>query len=114
MLVEVSIALAQICFQGQCYNALIGKDTPYGEFDLSHRAVVQYGYGGDILVFREDAKYVWAIHRVWTLNQKENRMVRLQSSRIGDRYITQGCINIDPEVYKKLVDCCSDAHLIIK
>jgi hypothetical protein len=114
-LVLVDLALATICFAGQCYPALVGPDTPRGQFQLTHAQTPLPGYGGDVLMFKEDSKYIYAIHRVWTLNPKQRRLERLQS---GDPYqrqtITMGCINIMPSVYELLVDCCSNQQLTIK
>ena len=52
--------------------------------------------------FKEDKKYLYAIHRVWTLKPEERRMERITSSNVADRYITNGCINVTDEVYDQL------------
>jgi hypothetical protein len=120
MSIIVSIALATICFTykgtEECNPVLLGKNntTPTGEYTLSLRATNVYGYGGNILQFHETANDVYAIHRVWMLSPKQQRMQRLQSENVNDRYISGGCINVDPAVYDKLVDCCSTDTLIIK
>lgn len=111
--VTVSLAKAVICFQGLCHPALVGVKTPTGVFQLRHLEVVAKGYGGDVLEFHEDARYLWAIHRVWRLNPKQHRLERLLGNDPKRRVITMGCINIEPVVYQALVDCCSNATLTI-
>jgi hypothetical protein len=102
--ITVSVKLALICFLQQCYPALVGGNTPKGDFTIRQRFVQTPGYGGDVLEFYEDDKYVYAIHRVWLLKPKERRAERLKSPAAKDRQsITNGCINVSPEVYDKLV-----------
>ena len=73
------------------------------------------GYGGDVLQFDEDAKQVYAIHRVWTLKPEQKRLERLASPDPKQRNsITNGCINVSPEVYQQLLDCCIDHKLVVK
>ena len=119
-MVEVFTALAIICFTAQqggkqeCHNALIGGDTPRGTFEIQQRLVLDPLYGGDILQFREDHEEVFAIHRVWLGRPWEKRDQRLKSKDVRQRKMTKGCINVAPEVYVKLVDCCSTATLLIR
>lgn len=114
-MVVVDLTLATICFLGQCYPALVGPTTPKGEFALQQVRVVSPGYGGDVLKFQEDEKYITAIHRVWTLRPHQRRMARLNSSDASMRKsVTDGCINVMPDVYDKLVDCCSNTTLVVK
>lgn len=113
-MVVVSLALASICFAGECYPALVGSNTPAGTFALSQRETPEPGYGGDLLVYREDDRHVWAIHRVITFNASERRVDRLSSGQAEQRRgITKGCINVMPEIYRRLVDCCSNDVLVI-
>ena len=120
MSVIVTIALATICFtyQGkeECHPVLLGKgiSTPIGEYSLRKRITKDVGYGGDVLQFHETPTEDYAIHRVWLLNPAQKRIERLKSPNVKDRYISAGCINVDPAVYDKLVDCCSNTQLIIK
>lgn len=114
-MVVVDLAAAAICFMGACYPALIGKDTPSGTFSLSHWATDEPGYGGDIMVFKESRRHVWAIHRVLTHRPDENRVERLRASDAARRRgITQGCVNVMPDVYRKLVECCSKDVVFIQ
>jgi hypothetical protein len=112
--IVISLALATICFAGECHNALVGKDTPIGSFQLIQRFTEQPGYGGDVLQFTETSDSWYAIHRVYTLNPKQHREQRLKSSKISDRLITNGCINVDPVIYERLKDCCSNEEVVIK
>lgn len=113
-MVIVSLAAASICFAGACHPVLVGDNTPAGTFKLSPRVVTDPGYGGDLLVYRENARYVWAIHRVYTLNPGEDRIARLRSpAPERRRSVTKGCINVMPEVYDKLMECCRNDILVI-
>ena len=121
MSVIVDISTAVICFISQlggtlqCHPVLIGADTPRGSFIINQRITEDPGYGGDVLQFKEDATGVYAIHRVYLLNPKERRAERLKSADPARRRITNGCINVDPEVYSQLVDCCSrNGELLVK
>ena len=114
-MVVVSLAMASICFAGECHPALVGDNTPAGSFTLSRQAVDFPGYGGDLLVFQENRSYVWAIHRVYTLNREEHREERLRAADpVRRRSVTKGCINVMPDVYSKLVSCCSRDLLVIR
>ena len=115
-MVEVLLASALICFQGQCYPALIGDNTRAGKYEqLIPRQTADAGYGGEVLQYDEDAKMVYAIHRVWTLRPAQRRVERLQSGKIADRQsVTMGCVNVMPDVYDKLRDCCAHQPLVIK
>lgn len=111
-MVLVNLKLATICFLQVCYPALLGGSTPIGEFELSQRMVLTSGYGGDILQFKEDDKGIFAVHRVWVGNPKEQRLKRLNSPYPEDRkMITNGCINVSNEVYEKLLACCSNSKI---
>ncbi|WP_116091625.1 murein L,D-transpeptidase [Sphingomonas crusticola] len=115
MSVVVSLSLATICFVGQCYPALVGSTTPPGHYQLSQRYVVSPGYGGDVLTFKEDPDDLFAIHRVWLGSPRERRLQRLESNQVALRQgVTGGCINIAPETYAKLVECCSTAELVVE
>jgi hypothetical protein len=119
-MVFISIALATICFSYQgteeCHPILLGKSspTPKGEYFLQQRLTADPGYGGDVLQFHETKESVYAIHRVWLLKPEQKRMERLRSKNVKDRYISAGCINVDPVVYDRLMDCCNNTQLIIK
>jgi hypothetical protein len=112
--IVVDMATAMICFMSSCYPALVGKDTPKGEFQLTHYSTTLPGYGGDLLVFKEGEKDVFAVHRVIDVPGQQRRE-RIKSSDPQRRItITAGCVNVAPDVYRKLVDCCSDSKIVIK
>lgn len=113
-MLTLSLSKALLCAAAQCWNVLIGPGTPTGEFMLIQRFTEDAGYGGDVLQFHEDAKYVYAIHRVWTLRPKEKRVERLKSNNPNLRSITHGCVNVDPAVYDHLVRTFPNATLRIE
>src|SRR5690606_28134829 len=100
-MIIVDLTAATICFLGSCHPILYGDTTPVGEFSLTRRYVLAEGYGGDVVQFDETPKLVLAIHRVWTLNPKQKREQRLKSKTVSDNKITNGCINVEPEVYDR-------------
>ena len=109
--VIVNVSTAMICFTGQCYPALVGKATPLGEYQMVQYRTPIPAYGGTVLAFKETPSVVFAVHQ--TINVKgQNRAERLKSNDVRQRVnITNGCINIEPEVYRKLVDCCSKSKI---
>lgn len=118
-MVVVDLALATICLLHgpvpECHPALVGPSTPRGEFSLVQRLTEDRGYGGDVVQFHEDEKAVFAIHRVWTLRPVERREHRLRSGDPKQRAsITNGCVNVSPEVYDRLVGCCLSYRLVIR
>jgi hypothetical protein len=111
-IVVVHLAAATICFSGSCHPVLLGDATPKGVFKLTHYATD--GYGGDVLVYKEDDKIALAIHRVINVPGQQ-RKERLKSGTPVRRiHVTAGCINIDPTVYEDLVGGYSDATLVIE
>lgn len=113
-MVIVDLFAASICFAGACHPALIGQDTPAGTYTLSHRQIEDAGYDGSVLVYQENEKYLWAIHRVYTLNPGERRLERLHAGRADlRRNVTKGCINVAPDVYRQLMHCCASDILVI-
>ena len=112
--VFVDVAAALICFASACYPVLVGVDTPRGEFQLTHYSARDTGYGGDLLVFKETADDLYAIHRVINVPGQQRR-ARLKSPDAKRRNkLTGGCINVEPSVYNKLVRCCYASKLTIK
>ena len=99
MTLVVFLAAALLCTPSRCYPALVGPDTPIGQFPIVRRYVRASGYGGDLLQFSEASGNLYAIHRVWLGNAKERRLDRLTSEYPADRrLITHGCINVMPEI----------------
>lgn len=114
MSIVVDISLALICFAGTCHNALVGQDTPRGEFSLAPYSIEDPRYGGDLLVFKHDSSGVYAVHRVVDVVGQQ-RAARLSSPKAEHRMtITAGCINVSNETYDLLMDCCSNSTISIK
>jgi hypothetical protein len=114
MTVVVDIATALICFASTCHNALVGVNTPRGDFTLAPYSIQDPRYGGDLLVFKHDKTGVYAVHRVFDVPGQQ-RNARIRSPYAQHRItITAGCINVTPEVYDLLKDCCSGSKLTIK
>ena len=109
--VIVNVTTAMICFAGQCYPALVGDKTPLGEYSLTQYRTPIPAYGGTVLAFKETDKVVYAVHQ--TINVRgQRRAERLKSNDVKQRtHITNGCINVEPLVYRKLVDCCSKSKI---
>ena len=112
--VVVSLSQATVSFSDQSYPALIGEHTRPGIFPLTHARVLARGYGGDVLAWgaRPDGTPL-AIHRVWTLSPKQRRIERIRGPVAGRQGITGGCVNVMPDVYQLLVDCCSNGTVVI-
>lgn len=102
--VIVDTAKAQLCFADdrQCHPVLIGKTTPKGTFDLRLMKTDKPGYGGEVIGFKEENDFLFALHRVWTRKPSERRLERIASSKVSDRMMTNGCINVSDQVYEKL------------
>lgn len=114
MNVVIELGAALICFMGQCYPALVGDNTPTGQFKFTHYSTTAPGFGGTILVFKENEHEVWGVHKVINV-PGQNRRARLKSPTVEDRKnVTAGCVNVDPKVYTKLVRCCSSADVIVR
>lgn len=114
-MVIVDLTLAVVCFMNQCHPALVGENTPRGVFTLEHQTTLEPGYGGDLLVFKEGRRHLWAIHRVYTAVPSQRRAERLRSPRATSRRgVTNGCVNVEPRVFERLIDCCSGDVLVIR
>ena len=97
----VNLDRAEICMESDCRPVLIGKETPRGEYTLQLATTDEKGYGGDVLVFKQDDTGAYAVHRIWTQKPSEKRLERIQQDT-ARRIITNGCINVDDETYNKL------------
>lgn len=113
-MVTVFLSAALICFQGQCHPVLVGKDTPQGTFPMEHALTSEPGYGGDVIAYAQTPDRILAIHRIWLLGKNNHRREIMAGPAEGRRYVTNGCINLEPEVYVELVDCCSKDSLQIE
>lgn len=103
MTIVILLGSALLCISDQCYPALVGKDTPVGNFPLVRRFTQAKGYGGDVMQFASTDKGIMAIHRVWLGRSAEHRAERLASGDPAQRRnVTNGCINVTPDVYDRL------------
>ncbi|MRN38337.1 L,D-transpeptidase [Neisseria sp. N95_16] len=102
--VIVDTAKAELCFADdkQCHPVLIGKTTPKGTFPMTIMATKKSGYGGEVIGFKEERDFLFALHRVWLGKPSERRMERIASPLVADRVMTNGCINVTDNVYEKL------------
>ena len=112
-MVIVNLTLAVICFGSsmECHPILYGDKTPQGEFQMVMRVTSQVGYGGDVIQFHADDKQIYAIHRLWTRSPQQQREQRIASPDVSRRKISNGCINVQSEVYEKLKECCINQQL---
>ena len=106
----VDLDRAEICMGSDCRPVLIGKETPRGEYPLQLATTDEKGYGGDVLVFKQDDTGAYAVHRIWTQKPSEKRLERIQQDA-ERRIITNGCINVDDATYNQLQQY---SRLIIK
>ena len=97
----VNLDRAEICMESDCRPVLIGKATPRGEYPLQLAKTDEKGYGGDVLVFKQDDTGAYAVHRIWTQRPSEKRLERIKQDA-ERRLITSGCINVDDETYNQL------------
>lgn len=112
--VEVFLAKALVCFAGQCFPILYGERTPTGTFYMTERVILEEGYGGDnVLSFKETEKEVFSIHRWYRGSPGERRLERLRTPDPTDNKVSNGCINVDDEVFAALLKCCVDQPLIV-
>lgn len=102
--VIVDTSKAELCFADdkQCHPVLIGTTTPKGTYQMRLMKTDKPGYGGEVIGFKEEKDFLFALHRVWTLKPSERRMERIASPNVRDRIITNGCINVNNKVYEKL------------
>lgn len=118
MSVIVDLALATICFTGQCHPILVGVETPKGAYQLERFTTEDSRFGGDALVFdvkeNNGSNVIFAIHRLIEV-PGQNRALRIKSQFVRHRQnVTGGCINVEPLVFEMLVSCCQNSQLEIK
>ena len=104
MTVSVFLGKALICFAGQCFPVLYGEATPVGKFEMVERVTVSEGYGGNVIQFKETESLVLAVHRIWLGSPAQMRLERLASETPKDNKVTDGCINVEPEVFEALIE----------
>ncbi|SNB66955.1 Uncharacterised protein [Kingella negevensis] len=102
--VVVDTSKAELCFPDtkDCHKVLIGKTTPKGTYRMTLHTTDKKGYGGDVIGFKEENGFLFALHRVWTQIPAEHRLQRIASDNVADRVMTNGCINVENAVYDRL------------
>lgn len=110
-MIEVILSAAMICLPDGCHPALVGRDTPRGEFTMHLFATTQRAYKGDVLAFHRHGADIYAVHRP----PSESRRNFLRGAPERDRRnVTDGCVNVDDAVYEMLRACCDGATLVIR
>jgi hypothetical protein len=102
LVIILSTAIA--CVDLDCTQAIVGKDnkTPTGEYNSYYAKTNQYGYGGDVVVFKETTTSILAIHRPYPAITETNYRNRLlQNSDANKRKISNGCINVPSKFFDK-------------
>ena len=106
---------AEICYNNVCEPILYGRNTPSGTFQMRLARIDSPGYGGTVLAFKDLGNGEWvSVHRVFTSRPEQRRLEKLHGPVNGRKTVSMGCINVDSKVYEKLVECCSNATLVIK
>ena len=85
--------------------------TPAGTFKLTKYYSTRLKK--NVLVFIEGNNILMAIHSVYTGNVNQQRVERLQTSTASDNKITNGCINVTPEFFKRLDELPPNTTLIV-
>jgi len=102
-MITVILSAALLCYQGACYPALVGEETPTGTYQYYKVEVEDDLYKGSVGVFAKDSTGAYfAIHTIWEGKPEERRKLRIKSPASTERVITNGCINIEQFVYDML------------
>ena len=83
--------------------------TPAGRFSVQFYKDEQAykGYGTNTLlhfICNRDQTICTSLHQTWTGVAAERRPQRMATSTIDDNYISNGCVNIDPDTWKTVLD----------
>ena len=100
----ISLVLATACINDECFNVLVGKNnlTPVGEYSTYYAKTNQFGYDGEVIVFKETNTVAFSIHKPFkSLNNPYYREKVIQSNNPQDRKISNGCINIPSDMFDK-------------
>lgn len=98
----VSLALATACIGDTCFPVIVGRNTPVGQFSTYYAKTNQYGYSGEVLVFKETNTKIFAIHKPYSSPSRPNyRTNILLNGSVSERKISNGCINIPTDIFDK-------------
>ena len=112
-MITVLLGLALVCFDGECHPALVGSRTPTGIYEPTIRLVEDPLYGGSVLQFHETETEVYAFHKIWNGKPSERREWAIRQSDPKIRTLTNGCINLEPSVYLRMLSCCANQTIRI-
>ena len=87
-----------LCLGIECWPALAGVDTIPGNYPLTLMPVDEPEYKGSVIAYKETDTAIYSIHRTYPGREK---MYTLPDEK--RRFITNGCINVEPYVYERLV-----------
>ena len=76
--------------------------TPTGDFKI--KKMYSTRLNEPMLVFIDGDEYVTAIHPLWLGNPRQFRVNRLNSITPDDNYVTNGCINVDPNFFYTILN----------
>lgn len=87
--------------------------TPAGHFSIQlYRDTEAYkSYGTNTLlhfICNRERSLCTSLHQTWTAVQSENRPQRLLSPTSEDNYISNGCVNIDPQTWQTVLNLARD------
>ena len=87
--------------------------TPAGHFSIQlYRDAEAYkSYGTNTLlhfICNKERSLCTSLHQTWTAVQSENRPRRLLSPTSEDNYISNGCVNIDPQTWQTVLNLARD------
>lgn len=102
--VTIYLAKALLCFAQTCHPVLLGEDTKPGVYDMRVLWVASPGYGPNVLEFDRAKDGSWfAIHQTYTGKgvKREHLYAQPAAKR---RFVTNGCPNVQPEVYQQLLN----------
>jgi hypothetical protein len=84
--------------------------TPSGEFKI--KKMYSSRLNEPMLVFVDGPKYVISIHPLWLGNPRQFRVERLNSTTPDDNYVTNGCINVDPNFFYNVLNEIPEGSLL--
>jgi len=89
---------------------LLGNNTPSGDFKI--KKMYSTRLNEPMLVFIDGDEFVTAIHPLWLGNPRQFRVTRLNSPTPADNYVTNGCINVDPNFFYTVLNELPDGIVL--
>ena len=99
-MIQLFLGKALLCIAHVgCYPVLVGNTTPVGEYTMEHVIVVNGGISENVLKITESG-----VNRIVAIHRPPNATrVKLLEQQSTDK-ITNGCINVTPELFDYLVE----------